>query len=351
MITHDESATYVNEIFVNHTLPLITKENLNNTSTQDLSSFWQQGIFDVFKGVDNAVISYAMFNHTKRQTALEAIVIVPGRCESYLKYQELAYDLFKRGYNIYIIDHRGQGLSQRLLDDLNKGYVAKFQDYVDDLSYFIKQIVIKHTVAKPYLLAHSMGGAIATRLMQDSPNTIKAAVLSSPMIGFESSIIPKFIAEWIVKSKLTINRLFHKQPDYFFGQKDYRTIPFSENRLTHSEKRYQEFVDLYKKNKKIQLGGVTTHWLSEGILAQKVIFDNLTQLKTPILMLQAAKDSVVCQTAQSDFCKKLHDLHSYSCPEGKPISFKGAYHEIFFEIDSIRENALTQTLEWFKKHP
>lgn len=326
-----------------------TQENKLDTSLSDeIAKFWQQGTFDYFAGIDNVKVHFAKF--IQEQTIAPSIVVVPGRCESYLKYQELIFDLYQQGYNVFIIDHRGQGLSDRLASNLNKGYVGKFQHYVDDFQYFISNIVTPDSAGKPYILAHSMGGAIATRFMQDCPYAIKAAVISSPMLGFNSGLIPTFIAKALIASKLTLNKLFSKKPWYFFGQKNYAPVSFSNNKLTHSTLRYQIFDHLYKTNKAIQLGGVTSHWLAQGIIAQKQIFANIPKLKTPILLLQAGSDIVVCQKAQIDFCRQLHLLQPQSCPNGKPIKFEGAYHELFFEVDAHRNEAIKQSLTWFQKH-
>lgn len=69
------------------------------------------------------------------------IVICPGRIESYVKYAELAYDLVHTGFDVLIIDHRGQGLSGRMLSDTHRGHVDNFSDYVDDLYVFRQQEV------------------------------------------------------------------------------------------------------------------------------------------------------------------------------------------------------------------
>jgi lysophospholipase len=328
--------------------PFNPEKNLKDKLSDKLSSFWQQGLFDSFCGIDGVNIHYAQF--IQEQAAFPTIVVVPGRCESYLKYQELAFDLYHQGYNIFIIDHRGQGLSGRLLPDLNKGYVTKFQDYVDDLQYFIKNIVTQQCSDKPYLLAHSMGGAIAVRFMQDYPNAIKAAVISSPMLGFYSALVPKKIAKILITIKQRFNKLVSKTPWYFLGQKDYDPINFTANRLTHSTQRYRHFVNLYKNNKVIQLGGVTTHWLAECISAQKDIFTKMSQLKTPLLLLQAGSDNVVCQEAQNEFCQQLYALQPQSCPNGLPSRIDNAFHELFFEIDDYRNPAIAQSLAWFKKY-
>jgi len=324
-------------------------EVISNNHLQDkLNSFWNGGLFNSFLGRDQVSIHYAQF--MQGEAGLPTIVVVPGRCESYLKYQELAFDLYRQGYNIFIIDHRGQGLSGRLLPNLHKGYVNKFQDYVEDFQYLIEKIVTQHTSEKPYLLAHSMGGAIATRFMQDSPNAIKAAVISSPMLGFNAGFLPQNIAKLLLATKLFLNNITRDNPWYFLGQKNYSPTLFADNKLTHSPNRYQHFVELYKKNKTIQLGGVTSHWLAQSIIAQKEIFAKLPQLKTPILLLQAGGDIVVCQQAQNDFCLQLHAIHPQSCPNGLPSRIDDAFHELFFEVDDYRDKAIAQSITWFQQH-
>ena len=328
--------------------PFNSEVSTKNHLQDELSCFWNRGIFDSFSGVNQVSIHYAQF--MQKEAGLHTIVVVPGRCESYLKYQELTFDLYSQGYNIFIIDHRGQGLSGRLLPNLNKGYVHKFQDYVDDLQYFIEKNVTPYISQKPYLLAHSMGGAIATRYMQDCPNAIKAAVISSPMLGFNSGFLPPNIAKLLVATKLFLNNITCNNPWYFWGQKNYSPTRFADNKLTHSPNRYQNFIELYKNNKTIQLGGVTSHWLAQGIIAQKEIFAKLPQLKTPILLLQAGGDIIVCQQAQNDFCLQLHAIQPQSCPNGLPSRIDDAFHELFFEVDDYRDKAITQSLNWFQQH-
>ncbi len=51
------------------------------------------------------------------------VVISIGRIKSCVKYPEVADDLFQCGYDVMIIDHRGQGLSGRLLADSHWGHV------------------------------------------------------------------------------------------------------------------------------------------------------------------------------------------------------------------------------------
>jgi lysophospholipase len=320
-----------------------------------IKAFWQQGVFSSFKGVDDIRINYTAFINTQYQ---ECLVLVTGRSESYLKYQELAFDLHHQGYNLFILDHRGQGLSERLLKDKHKGFVKRFDDYAHDLKQFIREVVTqyctnnstKSATPLPHLLAHSMGGAIAIRMMQLYPNSIKSAVLSSPMIAVNNGSIPNWLAKAIIYTADKLNSWFSDEANYFIGQTGFSKTPFTENELSHSAIRYQVFVDVYQQHKQIQLGGVTAHWLKEAIIANKHIFADIHKLATPIIVMQSGNDTIVSNTAQNAFCQQLHHKDSALNPHSKPFIFKGAFHELMFEKDEYRTPAIKKSLDWFRKH-
>ncbi|MGL5949312.1 MAG: alpha/beta fold hydrolase, partial [Aeromonas sp.] len=104
-----------------------------------IQRFWQQTAQEGHLiATDGVKIAYAAL----RQSApAPAILLVNGRVESYRKYQELAWDLWQQGYSLYLIDHRGQGRSDRLLSDPHKGYVAAFSDYVTDLKQLQREVI------------------------------------------------------------------------------------------------------------------------------------------------------------------------------------------------------------------
>ncbi|MBL0710125.1 MAG: alpha/beta fold hydrolase [Colwellia sp.] len=292
-----------------------------------------------------------MHDKTTTTSARKCLIISSGRSESYLKYKELSFDLFNQGYNLFLLDHRGQGLSERTLKNPRKGHVENFQYYVDDFAYFVKNIVTPNCQHKPYILAHSMGAAITARYLQDFPNTIQAVLLSSPMFGFNEGNIPKFIAKSVIKIIAQVNQWFDSTPWYFFGHKDFIHKSFASNQLTHSLLRYQIFTDLYQETPNIQLGGVTTQWIATSLIALKEIFANINKITTPTLIVQAGNDNIVNNQAQNDFCQQLHALQPQSCPSNKPLVIEGAYHELFFERDIYRKEVLTTIINWFEQHP
>lgn len=327
-----------------------SKSPLNPQKVAAINLFWHGIGQDTFTALDKTKISFAA---NLKQPQRPYIVIVPGRSESYLKYQELMYDFDQLGFDSVIIDHRGQGLSERLTTNKKQGYVESFDDYAKDLQQLLAEIIPHNFPARahtPYMLAHSMGGAIALRYLQQYPHEIKAVVLTSPMLGIDSGKAPFWLAKALVNTGATINPWFSEQPWYFVGQNDGNTSSFADNQLMHSPERYQRFQALYHENPNIQLGGVTFRWLAEAISANEKIFNNIAQLKLPVLVLQAGEDSIVDNQAQNEFCKQLHAINHLSCPQGEVIKFEGAFHELFFELDKYRDIAIANTLAWFEKH-
>ncbi|MGN4998977.1 alpha/beta fold hydrolase [Aeromonas sp. 61P] len=308
---------------------------------QTLPDFWRQhAIEGEFKGKDGVAIRYAALRQEKVD---RAILIVNGRVESYLKYQELAWDLWRQGYSLYLIDHRGQGMSGRMLNDHDKGYVDQFDDYVVDMKQFHDQIIMADKPAKLFLLAHSMGGAISARYLERWPDDIRAAVLSSPMLGINLGGLPKWLAKGLATTIGTVGGWFG-EPPYGPGQGPYQDHGFADNELTHSHSRYQAFRQIYEQHPQIKLGGATAHWIYQGITGADAAIADAGAIKTPLLLLQAGNDSVVDNAAQDAFCTKAR------CEGGKPLRIEGAWHELFIEADDKRQPALTAMLDFFARY-
>ena len=325
---------------------LPNKRALTPDKISAITTFWQTVNQAKFITTDNVSIAYAV-NFTSANRPY--VVIVPGRSESYLKYQELAYDLHQEGFDSVVIDHRGQGLSQRLLANRFQGYVKKFDDYAQDLHQLISQVLPTVHPKKenaPLMLAHSMGGAIALRYLQKYKNNIKALTLSSPMIAISSGSAPSWLAKFIVKTGNNLNHLLSGTPWYFLGQNDINQTSFEDNKLMHCKARFERFKALYNSQPELKLGGVTFHWLSQALAANQHIFRDIGNITQPVLVLQASDEYIVDNVAQNAFIQKLSANNSTS---DKLQVITGAYHELFFELDEYRDIALNSAIAWFSK--
>ena len=88
-----------------------------------------------------------------------------------------------------VLDPRGQGLSQRLVDDPLKSYVADFQDYADDLAGITAQF--SPLLPKPHIImGHSMGGCVVLQAVISGVMRPSAVIAASPMLGLYDMATP-----------------------------------------------------------------------------------------------------------------------------------------------------------------
>lgn len=327
-----------------------SKRALTSEKIRAIDDFWPSVKQATFTTTDNVRIAYAA---NLKRPEKSFIVIVPGRSESYLKYQELMFDLDNEGFDSVVIDHRGQGLSMRLTKNRFQGYVELFDHYAEDLHQLLNQELPANYPDHQqgaFMLAHSMGGAIALRYLQRFPNNIQALSLSSPMIAISSGGTPNWLAQTIIRTGTTLNKWISRSPWYFFGQNDINQTTFAENRLMHSAKRFKRFQALYNDQPELKLGGVTFYWLEQAINATKNIFEDIDKLTLPVQLLQAGEEFIVDNSVQEKFCQQLNKHNPNACLGGKPIVISGAYHELLFEADNYRDFSIDSSLAWFSKH-
>lgn len=303
----------------------------------ELPTIWESQIHPFYKAMQKGTfknpqgltISYSFANggHAK------SLVIAPGRTEPAVKYAELIYDL-KDSFNIFILDHQGQGESTRILSDSNKGHVVKFNHYVQDFNQFIETVVKPNTTKPLYLIAHSMGGAITTRYMNLHQNTFKKAVLVAPMLELNTSPYSEMIA-CLYAQFLVLTR---KGSDYAPGYGPYKPEEdtFEKNVYTHSPNRFDVTKNISVNDPSSVVGGPTARWVHESLLATKKI-DRL-KVSTPVLLFQAGDDHIVKPKRQDSFC------HSHTCEK---IHVPDAFHEILMEKDVIRDDVLNHIKSFF----
>ncbi len=305
----------------------------------DIAPCWQSRQQGYHLTLDNKRLYWCSLTAAQHN---KVIVIVNGRIESACKYQELFYDLFHQGYDIYSFDHRGQGLSERLIADPQMGYVEQFDDYVRDMDELITRFPLQNYTQR-YLLAHSMGGAITTRYLESYPNhPFDAVVLSAPMLGINMPWQLRPIAFTLTK----LLSATYATPHYAPGYGAYLPKPFATNQLTHSAVRYQWFRELYEQQPQLKLGGPSAHWVWQSLLAIKRCFTEMKSIRLPLLLLQAGQDTIVSNHAQTRFMTQLARTN----PQAKIEIIDGARHELLFESDHYRTPVLDKILAFFAQH-
>ena len=338
------------------TIDLTTEERLSEDFPSKIAPFYATGTSGEFVGKEGKKIRYRTFALADRATERGAIVISSGRTEGMIKYQELIYDLSRQGYSVYIHDHRGQGYSERINPKQPElGLVESFDYYVDDLNTFVETIVKPANHKRLFLLAHSMGGAVASLYLARYPDVFRAAVLSSPM---HQAIMPGRACTWI-----GFTNLFWGESRYVVGEKswtdsdkDMHRFDKKTNELTQSNARYDRMIEQYRQTDhekdgwpSPKLGGPSPKWTKEACRAGSLSRSEpiIKAIKTPILLLQAGDDTIVSLEAQVEFCDKINQVRNTSC---KGYQVAHARHELFIESDTYRQRALAKAIEFFNKH-
>jgi lysophospholipase len=311
-----------------------SEDNLAAKYVTIIQPFWLDNVMHgILEGVGKVDIAYA---YVLNPQATGSVVISSGRIESLLKYKETIYDLYENGYSVFIHDHRGQGLSGRMLTNPQIGYVENFTEYVTDFKKFIDKVVTQKTQHKPKLLCHSMGGAIGFLTVLRYPELFEKVAFSAPMFGIRPAL-----PNWLANLMLRLHDTLNKQTAYFFGQKNYNNQSFATNDLTHSEIRYQIFRQEYQIAPELQLGGVSGHWLKMATHAMDEIEQNVHQFSIPALVIQAGADQIVDNKRQSRVAEKM--AHT----ELRVI--QGSKHELLEEQDKFRVPCLDAVLDFFRK--
>ncbi|MFZ7158810.1 alpha/beta fold hydrolase [Avibacterium gallinarum] len=296
---------------------------------QQLMPFVDQFPIQYLAGKQGCQIAYRHFLHAESSpnAVRKLMILVNGRAENMLKWSELAYDFYQWGYDVLLFDHRGQGYSQRLLADKDKGYIDEFRFYCEDMDAVIKQITHHYAYSQQYLLAHSLGSLISAYYLANYDHHIQSAVLSSPFFGLPT--------KHLLRDELIINlmMLFGQGQRYVFGKSAYKPANLDQNELSFCKTRMKWMNRINRYFPELSLGGPTFRWVHLCLTAIKGLEKILSRIEIPVLVLQAGKEKIV-ENAQLE---KL-----VAClPKGQLITVENAKHEILFERDKIRAEALS----------
>ena len=202
------------------------------------------------------------------------------------------------------------------------------------------QVVLPRAPSKKYLLAHSMGGAIATQYLLDYPEDFAAAALSAPMFEINTDPLPEALALAAAQAAVRLGR----GEEYATGQRPYDPNPrFEGNPLTGSRIRFEWSHALTATlHPSTALGGATFRWVRESIAAIREIRSRASELRMPLLLFQSGRDRIVRPSGQDEVCSR-----AASC---RKVFNADAEHEILMERDELRSQAIHEILEHFSEH-
>ncbi|MBR2066977.1 MAG: alpha/beta fold hydrolase [Solobacterium sp.] len=266
-----------------------------------------------------------------------AIVISHGFCEFFGKFHELAYRFYQQGYSIFFVEHRGHGDSQREFPfEDQRVHINSYQQYVNDFHCFMEQIVKPNSKTNHlYLFGHSMGGNIATLYLEQYPEDFSCAVLSAPMLKMDFGKVP----DWTVNALSVYSKMGDHSFDFAPGQGAFNETYSFENSNCMDRDRYIYSFYQRVENKNYQTWGATYGWVNASIEACELAQKNANKIRTPILLLQAEKDTMVDNIGHQEFAKKAKTVTI--------LSFENAKHELYSSTDDIRERYYLAIFDYF----
>jgi lysophospholipase len=285
---------------------------------------------DFLKAPDGTRFRVARFGTASARRG--TVVILNGRTEFIEKYFELIGDLMARGFAVATLDWRGQGRSDRALENRHKGHVGDFDDFVSDLRQAWIELIEPCCPAPFRALCHSMGGNIGLRYLREHPDTFESAVFCAPMWGIgKRARVPAWMR---LIGALSDGLRLHSR--YVPGGGDYaaKHRVFEGNTLSQDRDRFERFTVQVDADPRLELGSPTFGWAKQAIRSMDAIQAEgfAEAIQTPLRIYSAALDTLVSAGAHRRVADRL--------PNGELVVVPDAKHEILMELDRYREQLL-----------
>jgi len=255
------------------------------------------------------------------------VLLATGRSEFIEKYYPVIQGFLSLGFDVAAFDWRGQGLSDRLIEDRLPGYVDSFDSYQRDLDTMLAEIDRRGMGERVVLVGHSMGGCAIIRRLSMPERDFHAAILTAPMLGlcFPTLAAPALRALSWSFSHWRVGK-WRVSPSRVRTAADW---PFEGNVLTSNPAEFKRYAALARTYPQLALGGVTWAWLAAAFREMR----SLRQLPhgavdEPTLLFSAADDRLVSNGAIDDFAAKN--------PHVEHVRLSDSRHEPFVELEPVR---------------
>ncbi len=283
------------------------------------------GYIEVRKGLRLRFASWQPVLRERRGT----VCIFPGRAEFIEKYFEVVGEVRRRGFAVAVLDWRGQGGSSRLTRSPLKGHINDFAEYEEDLSHFMKAVVLPDCPAPYFALGHSMASNVLFSAATKRGCWFSRMVVTSPMIRIAGLPMSDRLCRQVADGLTMFGFGKHAVP----GDKTrYRQEQvFEGNTLTSDRERLTRNLSVLQAAPELAIDVPTIGWLKAALEAiQRVGNEKFApRIRVPVLMLAASDDQIVVSEAVEELAVRLR--------AGSQIVLRGARHEILQERDSIRE--------------
>lgn len=300
-----------------HNLNIIPEEEFSQeilNIEKELLKYSHTGTINSF---DNCTIAYEYF---LVKEAKASVILLHGFTEFYKKLYEMAWYFLNMGYNVFMYDQRGHGLSGRSNSEAYITHVDDFNHYVLDMEAFVNEVVVPNSTGIPiHILGHSMGGAVTGLYLMRDNIPIKKAILSSPMVSPKTHGVPAFLV------RMTANR-FGKRDGFdavFPHSKPFNPNPDFTASSDASAARFKHNLNYRINNEIYQNSAFSNGWIKEALSVKSKLLkkSNLAKITAPTLIISAGNDRVVHQ--------ELHPSMARGIPTCTIVTMPGAKHTVY----------------------
>ncbi|MEM6476569.1 MAG: alpha/beta hydrolase [Pseudomonadota bacterium] len=270
-----------------------------------------------------------------------SILFLPGRGDNYEKYLETLEELHRTGWRVTAFDWRGQAGSGRLGNDEVTGHIEDFSIWIDDYAAIWSEWSAQ-TPGPHVLMAHSMGGHLVMRALVEKRVNPDAVVLSAPMLGMNGPPLPLPVLHGAAKLMTKVGDPM--RPAWKWSEKPGALPAGRANLLTHDPDRYADEGWWREHRPELVMGPASWRWVERAYDSWRGLeaAGAMEGMKVPVLIISTSADKLVSHAANVRAVKRL--------PNGEMLEFGDeAYHEIFREVDAVRDRAMSATAEFLDR--
>lgn len=270
-----------------------------------------------------------------------SVLFMTGRADFYEKYLETFRDFRQAGWNVTSADWRGQGGSGRCGPDPHVGHIDSFAVWVTDLGELFNSWRSENR-GPHIVIGHSMGGHLVMRALADQVIDPDATILSAPMLVPAGGGMPEWTAQLAAKFMCWIGRA--KLPAWKGNETPLEPDLLRQRLLTHDADRYADEFFWFAERPQVRLGPASWRWVERAYSSARKLLNpfHLRKVKSPVLFLVTSVDELVDNAT----IEIVHQLLPRS--EIKVFGEECA-HEIFREVDIVREAALGTSFEFLDR--
>ena len=239
------------------------------------------------------------------------VVLAHGVNEHSGRYAHVAERLARDGIAVHAIDHRGHGRS-----DGYPALIDRLDQVVDDLKVFIDTVCAGG--ARPFLLGHSMGGAVSVSYALRHGDSLAGLVLSGPAVATDA-VSPALKAVSQILSAVA-PRLPVFQIDETLISRD------------------GDVVRAFLADPLVHTGKLPARTLGEITRSMETLPRQVSELRTPLLLLHGGEDGL-CPPEGSRM------VYDGAQTDDRTLKvYPGLFHEVFNEPE--REQVMDDLVAW-----